>query len=385
MGSWLSNVTGGLSLKNLAGEIGDTLNPFDGDTNHDVFTQMGDQMNYSEGTPSSNTASASSTPYIGSMYYDTTTNSIKEYTQDENGNDIWVDNTSPYWTGPTAPETPNPYAQWGSQANYDNLVNNFNTGAGNIRTGVGEAGTSYLNQSKVPVYSFLNETKNAYGDLDTNRIRNNLNKIRTSQGIMDMIGTGIRSGLTRLGNKNSGDSSAAQVMAGAVADYGNKEQQSANNEFELKNEDLNTAETRLKEKTKLKQQELTTGWQGKIDELISGAQNAFAALNDEAANADLPTRIEIENEKQQLKTNLTNQLKALDDIMAGGGEGYTGVNDLKAQTPEYIMGEANRQNLAGATAPGFNYSSEIPTYVANSGGNTANLPLYSTRRLKREV
>lgn len=92
---------------------------------------------------------------------------------------------------------------------------------------------------------FLSKIRTGQEDINTGRTNNALGLRRTISNIANGIRQGLRSGGVTLANMNASDSGAAEAMARAYADTGNAQWMDANNQAELKNQELETGQVRL--------------------------------------------------------------------------------------------------------------------------------------------
>src|SRR5205085_1525532 len=127
------------------------------------------------------------------------------------------------YQGATAPAYTDPYAQWGGQSAYNNLISGFDTQKSNILNTAGEAiGQSSAN-TRSSVLDFLDSYRSGQNKINTAASRNELAKMQGVSSVNGMVGRGIRSGGVTLANKNASDSSASGAIARAYGDIGGRE------------------------------------------------------------------------------------------------------------------------------------------------------------------
>lgn len=130
-----------------------------------------------------------------------------------------------------------------------NRVNNVRDAAG-IRRGGLETGAQTSLTDNQNTYGndstgFVGGIRQGQGTINTGRANNALNLRRSMAAIASGVRTGLRSGSVDLANMNALDSGAADAMARAWARQGNLQSGSANNEAQLKGNELASQQTNL--------------------------------------------------------------------------------------------------------------------------------------------
>lgn len=99
------------------------------------------------------------------------------------------------------------------------------------------------------------------------------------------------------------------------------------------------------------------------------------------ANASLPGRIAIDQEREKVRQQVVGQLQGLDAQL------NSGVAGIQAQSEDQRMEKASQLGRAGTDlgADAFQYSTEIPLEQQNTGPFASELPLFSLNRGKRTI
>ena len=266
-----------------------------------------------------------------------------------------------------------PYAAWGGEAAYNSLVNEYNAQKGNIFNSASEAGDAYGSQYGRGITTFLENARLGQNALDLKGAKNELAKSQGVQGVLGMVGRGIKSAGVMLAGKNAGNSSAAGALANAYGDQGRRQLGSIGNQYEMGNQELATDQNAFDVQAQQGIREL----QGKKDDFINStvldARNQLAALDAKIAGASLPQRIAIDQEKERIKQTLLQKLQGFDTQLTQGRAGIQaqGIDQRRERAAE--MGRAG-QSL-GADA--FNYTTEVPGQFQGTGPFPSELPLFT--------
>lgn len=271
-------------------------------------------------------------------------------------------------TAASAPKA-NPYAKWGSLAGLNeaknNIFSNFNVGADKMaydyRTGVEDT------------IRGLRDNQNA---LNVRGAQNELAKMQGRQGVLGMVSRGVNSVGTMLGNRNAGDSSAAQTLAQVYGQMGTQEMNKIGNQYAMQNEELGRLQATQDENMATKTARLRENKDVLVNELVSKTRASLAALNAEMANASVPDRIALEQESARIKNELLGRLQQFDSQLASAP------SNIRANSPEARMAEAQRMAAQGQEAANPFDFNQVDTQM-QSGPFSGNLPLFTYPRNKQ--
>ncbi len=269
-----------------------------------------------------------------------------------------------------------PYAQFGGQAKYNALVSGFNNqkqGIYNSASGAAGATGDQLGRS---ILDFLDSQRVGQQGIDNQAAKNELAKIQGTNGVLGMVGRGIKSGGVMLAGKNAGSSSAAQGIANAYGEQGRRQLSSIGNQYELGNQDVQQAQDAFGVQQASGVRAIQGSKNDAINNIVNAAQDKFYALDGQMANASLPDRIAIEQEKQSVRNQVMQQLQGFDSQLQQGVQGIraTSADDRRAKGQQ--LAQAGTQ--LGADA--FNYTDETPLDLQGTGPSASPLPLYTLGR-----
>lgn len=267
-------------------------------------------------------------------------------------------------TQQTSPKA-DPYAKWGGRAGLNeakqNIYSNFNAGgdkmAFDYRTGVEDTVRG------------LRDNQNA---LNMRGAQNELAKMQGRQGVLGMVNRGINSTGVMMGNRNAGDSSAAQTLANVYGSMGTQEMNKIGNQYAMQNEELARLQSTQDEDMASKTARLRENKDIMVNDLVNKARASLAALNAEMANAAVPDRIALEQESARIKNELLGRLQQFDGQLASAP------SNIRANSSEARMAEAQRLAQAGKSADNPFQFQQIDTQ-AQSGPFSGNLPLFTDR------
>lgn len=277
-----------------------------------------------------------------------------------------------------APVYVDPYAQWGGRAAYDSMVSGFNAQKDNIygtaRDAVGNAAIG-LNSS---ILDLVQALKSGQRDIDNKAVQTELAKKQGTTGVLGMVGRGIKSGGVMLGNKNAASSSGAEAIARAYGDIGRRELSSVGNQYAQGMDQVQQAQVGLDEQRATGVRKYGENKAMVVNNIVSEARNKLAALDGQIAGASLPNRINIEQEKEAIKAQALQALQQYDQQLS------TGVAGVQATTADARRAEGARLANAGtAPANAFDFTSQVPAELQNTGPFASSLPIFLANRSKR--
>lgn len=272
----------------------------------------------------------------------------------------------------------NTYAQQQAQAEAErkaNLQAGFDKQKSNIYGTARDAAGIGGRKLGGSIRDFIESLTTGQQNVDNSYIQSALAKKQGYNSILDMVGRGIKSGGVMLANRNAGDSSGASAIAEAYGDIGRRELSGVNNEFSQKEAQNAQAEEALRRQQQAGVADIQDEKSNIINNIALNARGKLAELDAAIADADLPTRIAIEQEKNKIKQEVSGLLAQYDSQLSSGVKG------VKRMTPEQRRAEAFRLANEGVAAEdAFNFSDQVQTSFANGGGGQSGLPLFSLPR-----
>jgi hypothetical protein len=271
-----------------------------------------------------------------------------------------------------APVDPWAGTPWGSQAAYSKAVADYgsakNTTYGSINDAENTAGNKY-NSS---ILDFLDSFKAGQTNIDRSAVQNELTRSEGRNNVLDMVGSGLRSGGVILNNANASNSSAGEQLGRAYGEIGRKELSKVGNAYELGNDNIANQQSDLLSGLSTFQRHSDETKTDTVNSLVSSATSQLAQLNALAQNASLPDRIQIEQEKARIRNETMAKLSAYDSALASG------VANTKASTADENRKKAQSLLQAGvAPENSFNLTTSVPGSLQGTGPFASNLPLFS--------
>lgn len=240
-----------------------------------------------------------------------------------------------------------------------------------INENIGDTG----NKLNTSVLDYLGSLKSGQRSIDRASVQNELSRESGRLGVLDMVGTGIRSGGVMLNNKGATNSSAAEAIAKAYGALGRKQLSSVGNQYETGLQNIQDQQTELGEQTATFQRHYGEQKQSAVNSIVQDASSKLAALNAAAQNASLVERINIESEKARIRNDALSQLSGYDATLNNG------VSSVTAATTDTNRASAKAALLAG-TAPesAFQYTAAAPAQFQGTGPYASPLQVFSNQR-----
>lgn len=272
-----------------------------------------------------------------------------------------------------APVWVDPYAGtvFGSTAGYQKAVGDYNatkdSTMNSITDAIGAGGGKY-NSS---ILDYLDQRKMQRNAIDSDAVQNELSREQGMQGILDMVGNGVRSSGTILANKNAGSSSAGEAIAHAYGTLGRQQATGVGNQFAQGQDKIATEENNLTLADATQTRHAGEDKTNTINDIVNSARSQLAALNQAAQYASLPDRVDIEGKIAEIKQQAMDALTKYDGVLSGGISGQV------AMDPNGVRAKANGLLTAG-TAPehSFDFTTQFPAQFQDTGQFASNLPIF---------
>lgn len=257
--------------------------------------------------------------------------------------------------------------------------NAFNTGRQSVYDSVGSATQNKGIEYNSGILDFLSSLKQGQAQVDTAAAKNELARSTGQAGVLGMVGRGIQSSGVTLANRNAGDSSAAGALANAYGQLGQRQMASVGNQYEMGNKDIALEQGNLDEQRNTGARKINESKQMYINDIVGSASEKFAQLNADAANASIPDRIAIEQEKESIRQQVISALQQYDQTL------QTGMQSVAPTTLDQRRVAANQMRDAGTTLGQdmFNYTDQAPMGMQGGAPAGGTLPIYTMPRGRR--
>lgn len=276
--------------------------------------------------------------------------------------------------------TIDPYAKYGGRAAYDSMRSGFGVQKQGILDSIGSWGDNTATKYASGITDLIQNYRNSQDALNRQSVTNEVQRLQGTQGILGALGRGVKSGMTMLGNRNAGSSSAAGEIARAYGDIARRDQSGVNNQYAAGNEDIAIQQNLLGQDMGTQQRKFKENMDMEINSKVEEARNALSALDAQIAGASLPDRIAIDQEKQNIKNQLIAKLQGYDQQLA------TGIQGIAPASREQNLATA-QQRLAAGQVPetAFAFTDQIPAQFQNTGGQASGLPLFTLNNKRRQT
>lgn len=333
-----------------AGAVGSWINPFDNTQPQQVGYQTFDNGSY--------TGSVNPTPSYSS---------------------------TPATPSPTGPSPTPTQAQTDPYSTYQQgLMNNFDPQKANIFSSANDAAINQgqnLGYGQNGIMSFINNLRDTQTGIDNKSTQNELSKIQGGRSILDMVGRGIKSGGVMLAGRNAGDSSGAEAIARAYGDAGRRSMSQVGNQYALGQNDIAQQQTSLDRK----RNDYVNGPGGYqlskaniVSSIVDAARNSLAQLDAQMAQASLPQRIALEQEKENIRTQVMGHLTQYDQLLADQNSQINPMGHDAAQQKAFGLASAG-----AAPESAFNFTSQAPAQFQGTGPFASDLPIFTYGQKKQ--
>lgn len=241
---------------------------------------------------------------------------------------------------------------------------------------VGDSINNYGGKYGRGINNYLEDMRSGQSNIDTAAAKNELAKMQGVSGVQGMVGRGIKSTGVMLGNKNAGDSSAAGALASAYGELGQRQMANVGNQYEMGNMDITAQQNTFDTSKRRGMEELQIGKQDFVTNLVNEAQATLADLNSKLADASLPDRIAIEQEKAAVRNRANTALQQYDQQLQSG---YGGVQASSVDQRRSVANDL-RQKGTDLGAGAFDFTQQAPMQFQGNAPSGGNLPLFTLPR-----
>lgn len=281
--------------------------------------------------------------------------------------------------GSSSTSSIDPYAAWGGADKYNALVNGYNAQDQNITSSAHDAAANSATGLHSSILDFLDSLGQGQRKVDNQAVQNELARTQASQGILGMVGRGIRSGGVMLANKNASDSSAAGALANAYGQLGRQQMSNVGNQYALGQNAVDQSQQDLELQRSQGLRHINDSKVSTINSIVTDARTKLADLDAQIAGANLPNRIAIQQQQDQIRQDALGQLQQFDQELASGSAGIQG----SSQDARRLQA-AGLANAGTAADSQFNFQTQAPAQLQGTGPFASDIPLFSTNKKNQQ-
>lgn len=235
---------------------------------------------------------------------------------------------------------------------------------GSINNGIDTSAGDYHNS----ILDYLDSQKQAQAGIDSESVQNELAREQGMQSITDMVGNGIKGGGVILANDGAGSSSAGDALAKAYGLIGRQQASGVGNQFAQGQDKVNTDQGNLVTSGATKVRDINQAKADTINTIVNNATTALGQLNQNAAYASIPERVQIDQQIATIKSQAMAALSAYDSELS---------SSATPESQDAVRAKA-ASLLSAGTAPAsqFNYTSDVPASLNNTGQFASSLPIF---------
>lgn len=270
-----------------------------------------------------------------------------------------------------------PYAQWGGQTAYNNLVSGFNNQKSGIYGSATDAARNLQGGYAQSIQDTIHSLQTGQQAIDRKATQNESSRIQGTQGVLGMVGRGIKSGGVMLANRNAGNSSAAQALANAYGQQGQRQLSQVGNQYAQNAGDIAVNQQEQDYQQSQAPNKFHQGLMDNVNSIVASAGDKLAQLDAARAQASLPDRLAIDQEKESVRQQVLGLLQQYDSQLAQG------VGGIHAASRDQNLASASGLLQAGQADPNlFQYDTQTPAQFQNTGPFASGLPIFTTGKRK---
>lgn len=279
---------------------------------------------------------------------------------------------------PRPQPAPDPYAKWGGQAQYNRLVSGFDTQKSGINSSARAAAKTSGLGLRNSILDFIDTLRTGQQQIDNRGINNELARQRGTADVYQSMNQGIRSGGVTLANRNASDSSAAEAIARAYGDIGRRQMSDIGNQYEMENVEIGMSQEDLARQRASGLRRFESAEEQAVTSIVADATDKLSALDAAMANASLPERIALNSEKNAIRNQVESVLEPYMSKLSQA-------NKVKAMGGNARIAEATRRRSLGmAPSKQFDFSTDTPVGLEDSGPVSSELPIFTYRNNNEE-
>jgi hypothetical protein len=256
-------------------------------------------------------------------------------------------------------------------------LDSFHTQKGNIRNSAGDWAKNYGIGLGGSIHDFINGLQSGQRSLDERGVQNELGYTQGRQGVLGMVSRGIKSGGVMLANRNASDSSASAALANAYGQIGQGQLNSLGNQRAIEDRNIGLAQDQFNVQAQAGARKIQDAETMDINQTVSDARDKLTALDQWGADRSLPERIQVEQEKARIKSQIEDALSQQNQDL----QGYKNVKPTSAN--ERRATAAELANAGQAAVNPFEFSDQTPVQFQNQPFS-GNLPLFTLPTKKKQ-
>lgn len=212
----------------------------------------------------------------------------------------------------SVPQRDTTYDRWGGQAAYNSLVNQYAGQKNSLLDSINQRVGQEAQQYGYSVEDLFNSSKAAQDAINKKAAQNELARNQGRSDILGKVSRGVKSAGVMLGQKNASNSSAAQAIANAYGDIGNRDNMKVEQGYAVNNEGIATDQQNFELSRNTNARRLEDSKTNIVNNIVNDATSQLQALDAQIAGASLPGRIAIEQEKNRIRSEASAKLSAFD-------------------------------------------------------------------------
>lgn len=258
------------------------------------------------------------------------------------------------------------------------LIADFAQQKGNIYSSAADAAGNAGVGLSGSILDYINGLTQGQRAIDTKSIGNEQSRLGGIRNVQDVVGQGIKSGGVQLANRNAGNSSASEALARAYGTLGRQQLSQVGNQYAQGQQGIANDQQTFNENSVANARKISDSKTQTINQIVADANNSLVNLDSRMAYANLPDRLALDQEKQNIKNQTLQLLSSYDQQLQNAQHA------VSPQSQDVNQAKAFELQSAGvAPDSAFSFDTTAAPQFAGTGPFASDLPLFQLARAKR--
>lgn len=258
------------------------------------------------------------------------------------------------------------------------LIADFAQQKGNIYSSAADAAGNAGVGLSGSILDYINGLTQGQRAIDTKSIGNEQSRLGGIRNVQDVVGQGIRSGGVQLANRNAGTSSASDALARAYGILGRQQLSQVGQQYAQGQQGIANDQQTFNENSVANARKIADSKTQTINQIVADANNSLVNLDSRMAYANLPDRLALDQEKQNIKNQTLQLLSSFDQKL------QSAQTAVSPQSQDVNQAKAFELQSAGAAPDNaFSFDTAPAAQFAGTGPFASDLPLFQLARAKR--
>lgn len=258
------------------------------------------------------------------------------------------------------------------------LIDDFSQQKGNIYSSAADAAGNAGVGLSGSILDYINGLTQGQRAIDTKAIGNEQSRLGGIRNVQDVVGQGIKSGGVQLANRNAGTSSASEALARAYGILGRQQLSQVGQQYAQGQQGIANDQQTFNENSVANARKISDSKTQTINQIVADANNSLVNLDSRMAYANLPDRLALDQEKQNIKNQTLQLLSSFDQQLQSAQTAVSPESQDAVQAQAFQL-----QNAGVAPDSAFSFDTAPAAQFQGTGPFASDLPLFQLARTKR--